>query len=134
MKKPVFYVLFILFSILLFWSNILTNLDTHLINWDDEAFIIWVFQNNIEHFLNLDLKNLYETNAMYPFKYSLLFSDSFFTQSIIVMFLRLFTQNIISQFNLLLVINHILIFLSSLLFFRQIFKKIEPAILPSFFI
>lgn len=134
MKKTVFYGLFIFFSILLFWSNILTHLNTHLINWDDEAFIIWVFQNNIEHFLNLDLKNLYETNGMYPFKYSLLFSDSFFMQSVIVMFLRLFTQNIIAQFNLLLVINHILIFLSSLLFFRQIFKKIEPTILSSFFI
>lgn len=134
MKKTVFYVLFILLSILLFWSNILTNLNTHLISWYDEAFIIWVFQNNIEHFLNLDLKSLYETNGMYPFKHSLLFSDGFFVQSVIVMFLRLFTQNIISQFNLLLVINHILIFLSSLLLFRQIFKKIEPAILSSFFI
>lgn len=134
MKRTVLYALFILFSILLFWSNILTNLNTHLINWDDEAFIIWVSQNNIEHFLSLDFKNLYETNGMYPFKYSLLFSDSFFIQSVIVMFLRLFTQNVIAQFNLLLVINHILILLSSLLFFRQIFKKIEPAILSSFFI
>lgn len=135
MKKTLFYILLILFSILFFWSNTLINLNTHLINWDDEAFIIWVFQNNIEHFLNLDFKNLYETNGMYPLKYSLLFSDSFFTQSIIVMFLRLFTKNIIAQFNLLLIINHILIFLSSLLFFRQIFKKkIEPAILSSFFL
>lgn len=134
MKKALFYILLIIFSILFFWSNILTHLNTHLINWDDEAFIIWVFQNNIEHFLNLDLKNLYETNGMYPFKYSLLFSDSFFIQSIIAMFLRLFTKNIIAQFNLLLIINHILIFLSSLLFLRQIFKKIEPAILSSFFL
>lgn len=134
MRKTFFYAVLILLAILLFWSNLLTQIDTHLINWDDEAFFIWVFQNNIEHFLNLDFKNLYETNAMYPFKYSLLFSDSLFTQSVIVMFLKLFTNNVISQFNLLLIINHILILLSSLLFFRQIFKKIEPAILSSFFI
>lgn len=134
MKKTVFYILLILFSILIFWSNILIHLNTHLINWDDEAFIIWVIQNNIEHFVNLDFKNLYETNGMYPFKYSLLFSDSFFTQSIIVMFLSLFTKNIIAQFNLLLIFNHILIFLSSLLFLREIFKKIEPAIISSFFV
>lgn len=124
----------IIASILFFWRNIILNINTHLPGWYDELFIIWIYQNNIHHFTSFNFNNIYETNAIYPFKYTLSFAEHMYFPSFLILIISLFTQNIIAQYNILLVLNHVLIFLTGLLFFKKIIKNSYAAILSAFYL
>jgi hypothetical protein len=133
-KFFIFGIILTISLILLLYKNIFLNLNTHLINWNDELFVIWILQNNISHLSNWDFSNLYETNAMYPFKYSLSFAEHLFMQSFFALILKFFTQNVFAQYNLLFIFNHLLIFVSGLLLFRKILKDNLAAIISSFYL
>ncbi len=133
MIKQLAAIILVLFLILNSWRNIITNINTHLPSWYDELFIIWIYQNNTRHFSEFDFANIYETNALYPFKYTLSFAEHMYFPSLLVLVINFFTKSPIAQYNILLVLNHILIFLSSLLFFNRIFKNFSAALLSAFY-
>ena len=132
--KRLLIILVVIFSIFFLWKNVIFNINTHLPGWLDELFIIWIYQNNISHLSSLDFNNIYETNAIYPYKYTLSFAEHMYFPSFLVLIISIFTKNIIAQYNILLVANHILIFLTSLLFFKKIFKNFQAALLSSVYI
>src|SRR3990167_10427154 len=133
MKKVAIFLIPI-FLILFYWKNIVFNLSTHLYDWNDVPFVIWVIQNNIRHFANLDLNLLYETNAMYPFPLSLSFTEHMFFPSLINFIISWFVKGQITQFNILLVLNHLLIYISSYFLARRFSKNTWVKAIFGFFI
>lgn len=133
MKKVVIFLIPIFF-ILFFWKNTLLHLTTHLYDWHDVPFVIWVIQNNIKHIAAFDLIYHTETNAMYPFPLSLSFTDHMYFPSIIAYFFSLFTSNPILQFNLLAIINHVLLYVSFYLLAGRFTKNFWTRIITAFFI
>lgn len=134
MRKVIITIIIISFLILNSWRNILVNINTNLPGWYDELFIIWIYQNNIHHFTNFDFGNIYETNAIYPFKYTLSFAEHLYLPSLLILIISLFSKNIIAQYNILLVLNHLFIFLSALLLLRKILKNNFAATISAFYI
>lgn len=130
-----FVFIFIVFLLLIVfsWRNIISNISTNLPNWSDELMIIWVYQNNIKHFSQLDFNNFYETNAIYPFKYTLSFAEHMYFQSLLILLVSFFISNVITQYNILLLLNHLLIFITSLILFRKIFKTNIAALFSAFY-
>ena len=120
--------------IVFYWKNTLFNISDHLYDWNDSLYNIWVIQNNLDHFRNLDFQHFYDTNAMYPFRYSLSFADQLLLPSLIVLFISIFTQNPILHFNILIILNHILIFLSAYLLCGLLVKNFWSKIIPSFYL
>ena len=113
--KKLFAVLPFIFGIILilfFWQNTILNISTKMHDWYDGAFMVWTMQNNIKHFASLDFAHLFDTNAMYPFRDSLSFTDHLFIPSLIVFIISLFNKNPLFQFNLVSIINHILVYTS----------------------
>lgn len=120
--------------ILFFWKDTIFNISDHLYDWNDSLYNIWVIQNNLNHFRSLDFQNLYDTNAMYPFRYSLSFADQLFFPSLIVLFISIFTQNPIFQFNIFIILNHVLMFLAAYLLCGLIVKNFWSKIIPAFYL
>lgn len=124
------------FSIILFFvfRNLILHLSTNLLDWRDYPFIIWVISQNVTHLQNLDFIHFFETNAFYPHKLTALFTDILLPQS--VMYLPIFSlsKNPILSLNLVFIITFILNFISSFLFWKQLFKKEIVAFLGSLFL
>lgn len=133
MAKSLVVLILISFLILNSWKNILQNINTNLPGWYDELFIIWIYQNNIKHFSDLDFSNIYETNAIYPFKYTLSFAEHMYFPSFLVLILNFITRNIITQYNILLITNHLLILLAGYLLFKKVFKNDFAALVSTFY-
>lgn len=134
MKRALIIIIISFLLILNSWKNVLQNINTHLPGWYDELLIIWIYQNNLHHFSTFDISSIYETNAIYPFKYTLSFAEHMYFPSLLILIISSFTKNIISQYNILLVLNHILIFLAALILFKKIFKNISAALTSAFYI
>lgn len=120
--------------LMIFWKQIILNINNVLTDWLDNSFSIWVIQNNFKHFKNLDFKYLYETNAMYPFKYSLSFAEHFFFPSFFVFIISYFIKNPITQYNILILLNHSLIFICSYLLLGIFTKKSLIKLIGSFYL
>lgn len=71
---------------------------------------------------------------MYPYKYSLSFAEHFYFPSLIVFVISFFTSNILAQFNVFMVLNHILIFLSFFLLLGELVKNYWAKLFASFYI
>lgn len=119
--------------ILWYWKNTLIHLSTHLYDWHDVPFVIWVFQNNIKSIGLFDFMYHNETNAMYPFPYSLSFTEHMYFPSILIYIISWFTSNPIAQFNVLAVLNHILVYISSYLLLSRFSKNHMVRVLVAFF-
>lgn len=131
--RKIFFIIPILL-IILFWKEIVINPSDHLYDWNDTLYTMWIIQNNLTHFKTLDFANLYETSAMYPFKYSLSFAEHLFLPSLLLLPLNLFTSNPIFQMNFYLVLNHILIFVSFFLLAGVIVKNFWSKLISSFYV
>ncbi len=130
----VFSFLFIIFLIFLYWKNILFDASESLYDWNDPPYTIWVIQNNLRHFRNFDFTNIYDTNALYPFKYSLTFAENFFFPSLLLLPLSFFVTNPIFQLNVLLVANHLLVFICAFLLVGLVAKNFWAKIIASFYL
>jgi hypothetical protein len=132
MKKVLFFIPVLL--ILLFWINSILNINDHLYDWNDTLYTIWLIQNNLDHFKTLDFKNLYETGAMYPFKYSLSFAEHLFFPSLLLLPLSFFINNPIAQMNIYLVFNHVMVFVSFFLLAGVFVKNFWAKLISAFYI
>lgn len=132
-KFPIYLGLFILILCFVFRSIIL-NISTNLLDWLDYPYIIWTIFQSVTHIKNLDLVNFFETNAFYPHRLTLLFSDILLPQSLILLSFLSITKSLILSFNLTFLITFILDFIAGFLLWRQIFKKELIAFFGSLFI
>ena len=129
-------IIFLIVPILLvffYWKNTLFNISDHLYDWNDTLYFIWLIQNTIHNVTSFDFNHLYETTAMYPFKFSLSFGEQFLFPSLIALLISQFNQNPIFQLNFLLVLNHILIFVSFYLLVSLFVKNFWSKIISSFY-
>ncbi len=121
-QRIIFFIIFlILFSII--FRSLLVNISSALIDWRDYALMVWIMFQNVNNILSFNFQNYFETNAFYPHRFSLLFSDLLLPQSILSLPLYLITRNLILSFNLVFIITFILNYISSFIFWKQIFKK-----------
>lgn len=119
--------------ILFYWKNTLLNMSDHLYDWNDTLYFIWLIQNHIHNLTSFNFANLYDATAMYPFKYALSFGEQFFFPALIALLISQFNQNPIFQLNFLLVINHILIFVSFYLLVSLLVKNYWSKIIAAFY-
>ncbi|KKQ83995.1 MAG: hypothetical protein UT04_C0021G0011 [Candidatus Daviesbacteria bacterium GW2011_GWF2_38_7] len=82
----------------------------------------------------MDFANFFETNAFYPHRLTLLFSDLLLPQSLVLWPILYLTKNIILSFNLVFIISFILNYISLFLFWKQLFKKDSIAFFGSIFV
>lgn len=108
-------------------------MSTNLLDWRDYPFIIWVISQDINHIVTLDFGNFFETNAFYPHKLTLLFTDILLPQALMYMPFFYLTGNPILSLNIIFVLTFILNFATSYLLWRFIFKKEILAFLGSMF-
>lgn len=132
-KKFLLYLGLFIFILLFIFRNLVSNLSTNLLDWRDYPYIIWVMFQSVTHITSLDFANFFETNAFYPHKLTLMFSDILLPQTLILLPFLSLTQNIILSFNIMFLITFILNFVASFLFWKQIFKKDLIAFLGSLF-
>lgn len=133
-KKNLVYFLSFLAIFLFVFRSLIFNLSTHLFDWYDYPLIVWIVNQNISKISSLQFTNFFDTNAFYPNKNALLFTDTFLPQSIIALPFSFFTKNPILIFNFVFVFTFILNYLSSFLFWKTIFKKENLAFLGALLI
>ncbi len=132
-KKLLFFLGFFIIILLIVFGDLILNLSTNLLDWRDYPYIIWVIFQSITHITSLDFANFFETNAFYPHKLTLMFSDILLPQAIILLPFFLLTNNLVLSFNITFIITFILNYLSLHLFWKQIFKKDLIAFFGSLF-
>lgn len=133
-KKFLIYLGSFILILLFVFRNLILNLSTNLLDWRDYPFIIWQMFQNVTHIRGLDFINFFETNAFYPHKLTLLFTDILLPQSLILLSFLSLTKNLILSFNITFLATFILNFIALFLFWKQIFKKEIIAFLGSLFI
>lgn len=123
MRQKFFLFTIFLITFLFVFRSLLANLDLALVDWRDYALMVWITFQNMNNVLTLNFQNYFETNSFYPHHYSLLFSDLLLPQSILSLPFYLITKNLILSFNIVFIITFILNYVSSFLFWKQVFKK-----------
>lgn len=132
-KKFLKYLGIFIIILLFVFRDLILNISTNLLDWRDYPYIIWTMFQSTTHISNLDFVNFFETNAFYPHKLTLMFSDMLLPQAIILLPFLILTKNIILSFNIIFLITFILNFVSLYLFWKQLFKKDVLAFLGSLF-
>jgi len=105
-----------------FW-DLIAKAETNLVSWSDTPYLVWVMFQNIGHLKSGNLAGFFETNAFYPNKLSLFFSDLLIPQSLMALPLTFFTPNPILVFNLVLLATLILNYWSLFSFWKLISKR-----------
>lgn len=103
-------------------------------DWLDYPFTIWTINQNLDKIKTLNFLNFFNTNSFYPHKMTLLFSDVLLPQSLIALPLSYLFGSPILVFNIVFIITFVLNYLSSYIFWKQIFKKDLIAFFGSLFI
>lgn len=109
--------------ILLLFTQLITHLSENLFDWHDYPLFVWIMQQNITHWKQLDFSLIFESNIFYPFTNTLLFSDLFWPQSVIGLILSLFLKNPILIFNLVFLVTIVLNVIASYYFWQTITKN-----------
>ena len=123
MRKNLAYFTIFLLILAYVFRSLLFNLTTHLTDWFDYPYIIWVIFQNIQKIKTLDFTHYFDTNAFYPHKMTLLFSDILLPQSLIALPFSFFTDNPITVINIVVILTFVLNYISSFLFSQQLFKR-----------
>lgn len=127
-----FFAFFILF--LFAFRSLASNLSSALPDWLDYPYIVWTIFQNIEKIKTFNFAHFFDTNAFYPNKLTLLFSDTLLPQSIVALLFSFLTINPILVFNLTFIVTFILNYVAVFLFWNQIFKKDWLAFLGTLFV
>lgn len=131
--KKIIFALIPIFLVLLYYKNVILHINSHMTGWYDGPFIIWIFQNNIKHFASFDLRNIFETNAMYPFTNTLSFTEHMFFPSLIALVISTINRNPVFQFNVVMILNHILVYISFFMLSTRFTKSLLTQVISSFF-
>ena len=123
MKKFLIFFLCFLFLFGFVFRELLFNISTHLYDWGDGPYIIWVIFQNIQKIKSLDFLHFFDTNAFYPHKMTLLFSDILLPQSLIALPFSLIIKNPIFVFNIVFFITFIFNYCGAFLLWNKLFKN-----------
>ncbi len=132
-RKFLIYQSIFIIILLFVFRDLALNISTNLLDWRDYPYVIWTMFQSTSHISNLDFLNFFETNAFYPHKLTLMFSDLLLPQTIILLPFLVLTKNIVLSFNILFFITFILNFISLYLFWKQLFKNDALVFLGSLF-
>ena len=84
----------------------LFNLDTGVRKgMNDSIFDIWVISQHIQKILNPDFTHYFDGNIFYPYKNTLMYSNHYFTQSLLSLPVYLLTKNPVIIYNILLLFS-----------------------------
>ncbi len=133
-NNPISHFVVFLLTLSFIFRDLLLNIRTNLIDWRDYPLMVWIMSQHTLKILHLNFTNYFDTNAFFPHKYSLLFSDLLLPQAIISLPFLLFSNNIILVFNIVFLLTFILNFISLYLFWKLLFKDNLIAFLGSIFI
>lgn len=119
------FLLFLVYLLILFYvfGHLILNIDTHLISWLDTPYNLWLNNQVAQKLLNLDFRNFFETNAFWPNKLSLYYSDTHILQGLMTYVLGIFSSEIIKVFNLTFIINLVLNYIFTYLFWTTHFNS-----------
>jgi len=131
-KKLILVIAFFLIIIVEF-RGIFFNINKAFIDWGDTSFIAWQISITRNKLLNLDFKNVYDTNSHYPYKNSLLFTDSFLGQSVFALPL-FFIKNPVLLYNIIFFFTIFLNYWCSFLLFQKLLKSDTAGFIGSFFL
>lgn len=122
-KKDIYFLLGFLPIFYFAFRDLLDNIQTNLIDRFDYPLQVWIIYNNVNHIINGDIKNFFNTNAFYPHTNTLFFSDLLLPQTLFALPLSLLFDNPILVFNLVFTFTILLNYLSGYILFRKIFRK-----------
>lgn len=134
MKRFFIFLAFYLLILIIVFRSLIFHVQSHLLDWLDYPYYTWIIFQNIEKIKTLNFVDFFNTNAFYPNKLTLFFSDTLIPQSIIALPFSLLAGNPILVFNLTFIATFILNYVALFLFWRQIFKKNLLAFLGSLFV
>jgi len=104
------------------FRSLIRGISTNLIDWYDYPFVAWVFSQNIDHIVGLNFSNFFQSNILYPYKYTLLLSENFIAPSFLATPFYLATKNLILSFNIVFFLTFVLNYMSSFILWKKIFK------------
>ncbi len=105
------------------FRSLLAQLTTGLLDWYDYPYYVWTMYQNISKLAALNFSDFFSTNAFYPLKDTLLFSDLLLPQSIIGLMFSFFSSNPILVFNLTFFTTLFLNNIASYYLWKNIFTK-----------
>ena len=106
---------------LLFFSTLIGNFITLTTSPNDGPLIIWLI-NQSSNFFSMQGK-LYHWPIFYPYPYTATYSDPFITMGILLIPIRMITQNPVTQHNIFIVLSIASSFISMYLLARTMWKN-----------
>ncbi|MDQ5951590.1 MAG: hypothetical protein QG639_871, partial [Patescibacteria group bacterium] len=105
---------------LLFFSPLLSSFTTHTTSPNDGPLIIWLIHQSAQFWQGTG--SLYHWPMFHPYLYTATYSDPFLTLGLILLGIQFFTDNVIAQNNLLILISSFASFVSMYLLAKSIWK------------
>lgn len=102
------------------FRSLLSNITTHLLDWDDYPYYVWTITEQANNLRSLQIFSLGEGKIFYPHNDVLFFSDLLLPQALIASLLLSLTQNFILIFNILFIITIGLNIISSIFFWKRL--------------
>lgn len=132
-KWTIIYFLFFLMLLLFTFKSLVFNLSTNLPDWLDYSTLNWIISQEVFKIIHLQFANFFDTNAFYPHKNTLFFSDIHLPQALLMTPFVYLTKNIILSFNVLYLTTFVLNYISLFVLWRQLFKNSLIAFTGSIF-
>jgi len=131
--KPYFHWIFIIGWIVFLFKDLLLNITTNLLDWNDPPYLAWQIYMLRDKILSFNLLDFSTLNTHYPYKLSVFFSDSLFGQSIMAIPF-FFIKNPILLYNLLFLLTIVLNYVAGFILFKYIFKERKAGLVATFFL
>lgn len=74
-------------------------------NMNDSIFDIWVISQHIQKIIYPDFKHYFDSNIFFPYKNTLMYSNHYFTQSLLSLPIYIITKNPVLTYNLMLLFS-----------------------------
>lgn len=115
-------VLVILLLVLFVFRSLVVNISVNLLDWNDYPYITWTIFQTVGNVVNLQLSDVFNTNAFYPLEGTLLFSDLLAPVALLASFLYLFIKNPVLVFNICFVMVFLLNAAAAYFLWKRFFR------------
>lgn len=129
MKSNLFSLGIFLIIIFFVYRSLLLNLSTNLPDWLDYSLVNWIIFQNVDKIIHFNFINFFDTNAFFPNRFTLFFSDIYLPQALIALPFYLLFKNYVLTFNIVFFITLCLDYFSCYIFWKYLFKNYFVAIL-----
>lgn len=128
-KNDLGYLAIFLILLIIVYRSLIAGITTNLPDWYDSAYVAWIIRNNLDKLFTLNISGIFDTNILFPNKNTLLLTETFFTQSFLVIPIRFFSKNPIFLFNISFLLTYVLDYSCSYIFWKKLFKARNIAFL-----